>query len=157
MTDRLFYGYDMHDNPDRELIAEAVRAGLTDVPVRSNPVFEDLATRILSAAPGRVTLRFAVHERARQSEGIVHGGVILTMLDGAMAFAVLSRLATGESTATISLTANFLGAARQGDCDVEAYVERLGKRIAFARASLVSEGKVVATSTGILAVRRQDV
>jgi uncharacterized protein (TIGR00369 family) len=157
MTDRLFCGYDMHDNPDRELIAEAVRAGLTDVPVRSNPVFEDLAARILSAVPGRVTLRFTVHERACQGEGIVHGGVILTVLDGAMAFAVLSRLATGESTATIGLTVNFLGAARQGDCDVEAYVERLGKRIAFARASLVSDGKVVATSTGILAVRRQDV
>jgi uncharacterized protein (TIGR00369 family) len=147
----------MHDNPDRELIAEAVRAGLTDVPVRSNPVFEDLAARILSAESGRVTLRFTVQERARQSDGIVHGGIISTMLDGAMAFAILSRLPRGESTATVSLTVNFLGAARQGDCDVEAYVERLGKCVAFARASLVSDGKVVATSTAILAVRRQDV
>jgi uncharacterized protein (TIGR00369 family) len=147
----------MHDNPDRELIAEAVRAGLTDVPVRSNPVFEDLAARILSAESGRVTLRFTVQERARQSDGIVHGGIISTMLDGAMAFAILSRLPRGESTATVSLTVNFLGAARQGDCDVEAYVERLGKCVAFARASLVSDGKAVATSTAILAVHRQNV
>ena len=100
----------MADNPDRALIAEMMAYGYSDVAVDTNPVFADLGARIISAARGKIALRFSVGKRARQGDGIVHGGVISTMLDGGMAFAVLSMLDAGESAATISLT----GAAASG-------------------------------------------
>jgi uncharacterized protein (TIGR00369 family) len=155
MTDRSYLG-EMMDHPDRTLLAGIVQGITTDTMVRSNPVFEDLACQVLSATPGRVTLLFTPHERSQHSAGIVHGGVVSTMLDGAMAFAVLSHLTEGESTATISLTVNFLGATRMGECEAEAHVERLGKRVAFAHARLTSGGRLTATATASFAMLRPE-
>ena len=145
----------MADNPDRALIAEMMAYGYSDVAVDTNPVFADLGARIITAARGKIALRFSVGKRARQGDGIIHGGVISTMLDGGMAFAVLSMLDAGESAATISLTVNFLGAAGEGECEVGATVERIGQRVAFTRATLTSDtGKPVATATAAFAVLR---
>ena len=143
----------MADNPERALLADILKRGGTDVPVRTNPVFADLDARIAKLEPGRVTLHFHAGDRARQSDGIVHGGMVSAMLDGSMAFAVMSRLAEGETTATISLTVNFLSAARDGACRAEAAIERLGRRVAFTRATLTStDGKPVASATASFAV-----
>jgi uncharacterized protein (TIGR00369 family) len=78
------------------------------------------------------------------------------MLDFALAFSVLSQLEEGDSAATVSLTVNYLKAARAGCVEVEGVVERLGARMAFARATITGgDGGLIATATSPMAVIRQ--
>ncbi|MDR3468008.1 MAG: PaaI family thioesterase [Xanthobacteraceae bacterium] len=144
------------ENPDRLFIADFMAQGLSDMPISSSKIYQDLSARLVAAAPGRVTLCFAAGERSRQGDGIVHGGVVSTMLDSAMAFAALSTLGRGESAATVSLTVNFLTAVKEGACTVSAGLDKIGKRVAHARATLSSaSGTTAATASAVFTLLRR--
>ena len=67
--------------------------------------------------------------------GVLHGGVITTLVDTASAVAVAACLASVESFATLDLRIDYLKAATPGKavyCRAECY--RLAKQIAFTRA-----------------------
>jgi uncharacterized protein (TIGR00369 family) len=143
----------MNDLPDRLLVARAVAEGLTDLPVDTNPAFREFGARLVRAEAGRVVMRFDLDERWLQGNGVLHGGIVGTLLDSAMAYAVMSTLRPGEVTATVSLTVNFLAAASVSDTEVEAEVEKRGRSLAFLRARLTSAtGSVCATATATFAI-----
>ncbi|KAF1021566.1 MAG: hypothetical protein GAK30_01785 [Paracidovorax wautersii] len=126
----------MADNPDRALIHALIAGEGVDTALRTSPALEALRTRFVRGEPGDVTLRFSVPADSLQGNGVVAGGTLTSMLDFAMAFAVLSRLPAGKTCATISLTVNMQAPARLGDYEVEASASRVGSRVAFVRAAL---------------------
>jgi len=147
------------ENPDRVIVAEAIRWSLTDVPVHANPVAESMRMILVSAERGRVRLRFDIDQRFTQGDGVIQGGIVTAMLDFGMAFAGLSVVSEGESVATVGINVNFLRVSAPGRFEVEARLEKVGKRMVFARADLMREdGEPVASASAPLTIltRRAD-
>lgn len=141
------------DNPTRAQVAEAAASGRRDVPLDANPAFRSLSAVLVEGTPGNLQIRMTMPPSSAQGNGVVGGGALATALDLAMAMAVLSMLPPGRNCATISLTVNMLAAARLGDVVASASVERVGRSVAFARATLHdAAGRQLASGTSSLAV-----
>ena len=77
---------------------------------------------------------------------MLHGGVTATLIDTAMAFAVITRLAPDEKASTIDLTVHYLRPHTEGTFTCTAKIVRGGRRIFTVSADVVnSDGKLIAT------------
>ena len=74
-----------------------------------------LGMRIEAAEPGRGVVSISVDERLMHPQQIVHGGVIFTLADTAMAMALLSTHTPGTRAGTIEAKINFLLPVRAGE------------------------------------------
>jgi uncharacterized protein (TIGR00369 family) len=86
---------------------------------------------------GRVTLRVDWREDlvGNPVSGVIHGGVITSLVDTSSATAVAARLEQAEAIATLDLRIDYLKAAQPGreiHCRAECY--RLAHQVAFTRA-----------------------
>jgi uncharacterized protein (TIGR00369 family) len=80
--------------------------------------------------------------------GFVQGGILSAMLDDTMGPAVMVMTEGKFYTTTISLTVNFMAAAKPGPITAEAKVIQIGKTIAFMEGKLTAEdGTLLATAT----------
>lgn len=141
------------DNETRRFIAEAIAAGRHEVPLDCNPAFTAMGAVLVDGTPGEVIVSFEAGEGATQGNGVVSGGTLAAMLDGAMAVAVLSALKPGQTCSTISLNVNMLRPGKLGRLYVRAEVEKLGGRVAFAHAQLLDADRVtLVTGSSSLAV-----
>lgn len=124
------------DNPDRALIEKIIANGLKDVALDINQALRDLSARLLTGEPGKLELGFVAPDSARQGNGVVAGGILMTMLDYAMALAVLSKLPSGKTCATTSIGVNMQMAATRTKIRAIVSVDRVGRQLAFARGEL---------------------
>ncbi len=105
--------------------------------------------------PGRARLRLTIDPAWHNPNGVLHGGVIYTMVDTGMGTAVSSALAEGESCATIDVNIRYLTSVRQGTLVAEAEVMKLGRNIAFTEAKVTDDrGRLVATASGSMFIIR---
>lgn len=88
--------------------------------------------KIVDAVPNKVTFELPVDERHINRLGIVHGGVLSTLVDigGSLALCTHGVFATGVST---DLATTFLKAAGKPGQSVliEAHCQRMGRTMAF--------------------------
>ncbi len=84
-----------------------------------------------------------------------HGGVISTFADVALSHAVYHAEDPPIMPSTITLNVNYLAATKVGDW-LEAYpqVDRMGGRTAYTSGRIVSGETLVATMTGVFAIKR---
>lgn len=83
--------------------------------------------------------------------GIVHGGLVCTLLDSALGCAVQTTLPQGSGYTSIEIKVNYLRGvtAESGELTVTGVVTKPGSRVAFAEGHVTDgAGKVVATATG---------
>ncbi|MDM7921740.1 MAG: PaaI family thioesterase [Pyrinomonadaceae bacterium] len=93
------------------------------------------------------TVRLEMRDELRQPGGLLHGGVTATLIDTAMAFAVRTRVADDEHTATIDLTVHYIRPHINVPAFCTAKVVRAGKRIFTVSAEMTNEeGKLTATA-----------
>jgi uncharacterized protein (TIGR00369 family) len=143
------------DNPDRALLERAIREGLAGVRFDANPIAQAMGTVLESASPGRVRLGYEIGPQFCQGGGVVQGGIQAAMLDFGMAFAALTTVAKGESVASVGINVVYLRVALPGRYRVEAWLEKTGRRMAFARAELALEGgEVVASASSPITILR---
>lgn len=84
-----------------------------------------------------------------------HGGVLTTLADVALSWSVYSSEIPPLAVSTVTLTVNFLGAARLGQwLEAEARIDRIGQRLAYTSGTIRSGDAVIATMTGVFSVRR---
>ena len=96
------------------------------------------------------TVSVRTEERHLNVLGGVHGGLLATMVDTAMANAVRAALGEGRRGVTVSLTITYLEAAREGDELVAtAQVRRAGGRIVIAEADVLRRGDDVDVAHGV--------
>jgi uncharacterized protein (TIGR00369 family) len=87
------------------------------------------------------------------ASGMAQGGLLATLVDFAMGRAIRPSADEGRRAATVSLTTDFLGAAKEGDfVEARTEVERLGGRLAFADCSLTVEGREIVRGRAVFAV-----
>lgn len=144
------------EHPERALVRRAIEAGLKDLPVTTNPLARALAMRLLEARAGWVRLAFTVPDDFTQGNGVVQGGIVAGMLDFGMVFAAFSQVPVEATLATVAQTTNFFRAAMAGELLVEAELEKVGRTLINARASLRSpDGVLLAGATAPIAVIAQ--
>jgi len=112
-----------------------------------------------SFAEGRVTMTLDPAEFHYNPLGMVHGGVLTTILDTVMACAVHTKLPAGDSYTTLDLNVSFVRAVslRSGRVRAVGEVIHLGRRTATAKGELVdAEGRLCAHSTTTCMILRAE-
>ena len=107
-----------------------------------------LGIELESAERGAVVFRMGARRELEQIDGIMHGGAIASLVDTASAFAVLTMLEPGQTTATVDLTIHYLRPVRDdARLKAQARVLRAGKRIVTVSIEVTNErGELTATA-----------
>ena len=128
-----------------------VPAGFKPLPAAS-PFNELVGPLHEKRAAGTVSIGLRVESKHCNSRGICHGGVLATLADLALGYALMAKTGARSGFVTAHLDLDYAGAAELGDwihSDVE--VQRVGSRLAFATGYLcVGENRIVRMS-GIFA------
>ena len=121
------------------------------------PCAKLLGWHLIDARPedGWIRIGFVGKPEFCNPAGFVQGGLLSAMLDDTMGPAVFAMTDGKLYTSTVSLTVNFLAAAKPGPITGEARVTQLGKTIAFAEGKLMAEDGTV-LATGSTAIRLVD-
>lgn len=107
--------------------------------------------------PGRSRMRLDVDPAWHNPNGVLHGGVIYTLIDYSMGSAVVGALPKGEHCTTIEAKISYLAPVREGTLTVQTEVVRQGRNIAFTESKVTdSTGKLVATASGSMFILRPD-
>jgi uncharacterized protein (TIGR00369 family) len=129
-------------------------AGLTEAQekrvnhaIEAVPYAKFLGLRLDSIEPGRATMSLEIREELKQNAGVVHGGVVASLIDSATAFAILPLLKEDERTTTVDLTISYLRPLISGTISATARVVREGGRIVVLSADLHDDsGNLAATA-----------
>lgn len=96
---------------------------------------------------GSATLALDVREELKQNHGVVHGGVVASLIDSAAAFAVISVLSPDEKATTADLTISYLRPLTKGRTRCTARIVRAGRRLIVVSAELWDDtGNLAATA-----------
>jgi uncharacterized protein (TIGR00369 family) len=125
---------------------------------RSSP-FLDRSGPFYSKGKGQsLSIGLRVLDHHLNARGLAHGGVLLTMADIALGYAMATAADPPISAVTSHLSADFAGSAKLGDwVESRADIQKIGKTLAFANIYLlVGEARIVRAS-GVFAVsNKQD-
>lgn len=112
----------------------------------TTPYLKLLGIELVELGADVTVMSLAMKDDLRQPYGLLHGGATASLIDTAMAFAVVSALPADEKAATVDLTVQYLRPHTAGKIVCTAKVTRHGKRLLFLSAEVVNEaGKLVAT------------
>jgi len=112
------------------------------------PFLKLLGVRFLSAEMGKGEILLALKPEHNNTWEVAHGGVLLTLMDVAMAVAARSADSGDRSVVTIELKNNFMQAAT-GILRVKADTVRHTATLAFCEAKLYNDqGEICCMSTG---------
>ena len=91
-------------------------------------------------------LALPIREEHKQNNAIVHGGAIASLIDSAMAFAIIPLLAENERTTTVDLTIHYLRPLSEGVAKATARVVRAGRRIVVVSAEVLDHQERLAAT-----------
>ena len=110
---------------------------------------ELVGTELSSTEEGRAAVSLKAEDRHLNPSGTVHGGVISTLIDAAMAEALNTMVEEDEQPFTIQITVNYMKPGKPGTLTSTAQVRKGGERITIVEAEVVQdEDEVIALATG---------
>ena len=120
---------------------------------RSSP-FLDLTGPFYSKGKGQsLSIGLRVLDHHLNARGLVHGGVLLTMADIALGYAMATSGDAPVSAVTSQLSADFAGSARLGDwITSQADIQKVGRTLAFANIYLMVRDVRIVRASGVFAV-----
>jgi uncharacterized protein (TIGR00369 family) len=99
-----------------------------------------------------VSIALLLEEKHTNSRGICHGGVLATLADLSLGYAMLAKSGDKGGFLTAHLAVDYAGAARAGDwVESKVEIQRVGARLAFANCYLVANGKPIVRASAIFA------
>jgi len=121
---------------------------------RRIPYADLLGVRLLSRGEGRAVLELTLRPELMNSWESAHGGVIMTLLDIAMAVAARSADPKALGAVTVEMKTSFIGTCT-GTLVAEARCIHFGRSVAFCEAEARdASGTVVAKGSGTFMVRQ---
>lgn len=120
--------------------------------VRKVPFLELLSLELADFGDGRSEMVLEIADKHQQNMGIVHGGVLASMVDAATYWAAFSSL---EDTETLLISADlavqYLAPARAGTLTARGRTIKSGRRLSYAEAEIhAADGTLVAHGTSTL-------
>ncbi len=107
--------------------------------ISRSPFPGHLGMELVSFAAGRATVRLKVRDFHFQPYGIVHGGVLSSLIDTATFWAVYTGIPEADGLVSLDLKLNYLEAVRGGALLAEGRAIRQGKGICYAEARVYDE------------------
>ncbi|WP_234750410.1 PaaI family thioesterase [Arthrobacter ramosus] len=129
--------------------------GLADGSVPPPPMAVAMAMTVTAVEPGRVTFRCDPEEVHYNPLGVIHGGLVCTLLDTAIGCAAHTTLPAGVSYTSIEISVSYLRPVlpELGPLTAVGTVRKSGRRVVFAAGDVLDKnGKLVATATSSLLV-----
>ncbi|SNS51861.1 uncharacterized domain 1-containing protein [Geodermatophilus saharensis] len=130
---------------------EALRDGVLPPP----PISELVQMDVVAVEHGRVEFRCVVDESVYNPIGVVHGGLVCTLLDSVAGCAVHTTLPRGVGYTSIEIKVTYQRAVTRdsGPLTAVGTVVKPGRRVAFAEGQVLdAAGRVVATASSSLLV-----
>ena len=119
------------------------------------PIGEIIQMRVVDVENGRVEFICTPDASMYNPLGIVHGGVVCTLLDTVAACAMHTTLPEGVGYTSVEIKVNYLKAVTvdSGPLTATGTVVKAGSRVGFAEGRLTdASGRLVATATSTLLV-----
>jgi len=134
-------------NPNPEYSREIINI------VNSSPYPSHMSMRIMSLELDRATVSLDIGNCHLQPYGIVHGGVISTLIDTATFWSVFIRIPEDCGLVNIDLKLNYLQAVETGRLITEGYAIRSGRSISYAEAKVFNkDNELIAHGTSTLKI-----
>jgi uncharacterized protein (TIGR00369 family) len=112
-----------------------------------------LGFELESVEPGRARLSVQVRDELLQLQGVMHGGAIASLIDTAVAFAVISVCQPTDRFTTVEMKVNYLVPITSGKVIADARLIRNGRRIIVAECD-VEDAQGRLTAKGLLTYMR---
>ncbi|MCP1604186.1 PaaI family thioesterase [Pseudomonas citronellolis] len=120
---------------------------------RRNPLLDLLGPFLVRGEGEALEVGLLLDERHTNSRGGVHGGILATLADIGMGYAMAFASQPPQPLLTASLTLDYVASARIGDwLSIRLQHCRRGRQLAFASALLCVGDKVVAQASAVFAV-----
>lgn len=116
------------------------------------PFIEHVGLRIVSGAGGHSELRLHIDAQHHNTNGVVHGGALFTLVDTGMGVALHGALASDERCATVDARITYLSAVRSGEVVCSSRLLHREGKVAHLVSSLTVDGQEIATATGVFAI-----
>lgn len=128
---------------------------------RGNAILEVLGDGEMieyDAEARRCVLRFTARPEFCHTGGnVVQGGFVAGWIDCAMAHVINHATEGSMGAATLELKVNFFESTPRTTVEVSAWIERLGRSIAFVEGALTTlDGDVLATASSTIKLVRRD-
>jgi uncharacterized protein (TIGR00369 family) len=114
------------------------------------PIMTHFDLGLATVEPGEVVFTCTPDESAYNPIGLVHGGLVCTLLDSVAGCAVQTTLPAGVGYTSIEIKVNYLRPVHghTGELRARGWVTKPGRRVAFAEGEVTGpDGKVLATAT----------
>lgn len=120
---------------------------------RTSPLLETLGPFYGKGTGADLIIGLRVAEKHTNSRGTIHGGVLATLGDIALGYAMAFSSAPPRRALTASLSIDYVGSAKVGDW-IEARVDKykVGRTLAFANAYVTVDGAQIARVSAVFAV-----
>ena len=126
---------------------------IADALGRPIPFASHLGIQLVEQAGGRCVLMLQLRPEHMNRFEVAHGGVVMTLLDIAMALAVSSLDAKALGTITVEMKSMFMAPAT-GTVTVEGRCLHLGKSVSLCEGKVRGpDGKLLATGSGTFMLR----
>jgi uncharacterized protein (TIGR00369 family) len=139
--------------PELDGIEFLKRMAAGDLPAA--PIAGHFAMELTEVDHGSVTFTCRPDESHYNPIGMVHGGLVCTLLDSALGCATQTTLPAGTGYTSIEIKVSYLRpvSAASGPLTCVGRVTKPGKRVTFAEGEVLDNaGRTVATATGTLLV-----
>lgn len=128
----------------KKILLNRIQKGLDEM-----PYLRWLGVRIVNVKRGRVLIEMPVREEMLQVAGLLHGGVVASLIDVACALSAMSSLKQFHEIRTIEMKVNFFRPVRGGIIQTMADCIHVGKRTAVTVARVREKTERVKTAYGI--------
>ena len=117
------------------------------------PYFSLLSMEIKDLQWGSCLLEVTLGEKHLQPFGMVHGGVIASIVDAAAFWAVFPQVEKGMGLTTVEMKVNYLAPAQKGKLVAQGRCLKIGRNLALGEAQVKNgEGILVSHGTATMMV-----
>jgi uncharacterized protein (TIGR00369 family) len=119
--------------------------------INSSPFFEHMSMQLVSIEVDKALIELEASRSHLQPYGMVHGGVVATLIDTATFWAAFMRIPEDAGMVNIDLKLNYLKSFQEGLLRATGTTIRSGQSISYAEAKIMdSEGELIAHGTSTL-------
>jgi uncharacterized protein (TIGR00369 family) len=134
---------------------EAAKSELERALGRSIPFAEHLGVRLREKGGGRAVFELELRPELMNSFNAAHGGVVMTMLDVAMAIAARTMDDTAVGAVTVEMKASFISVGK-GTLVAEGKCIHHGTSVSFCESEIKdTSGRTIAKGTGTFMLRKE--
>ena len=110
----------------------------------ANPFIKFVGIQVPQLGKGYARFLLPFKPDLANSIGLMQGGVIAALADEAVAYALYSLVADGETFNTVEMKINYLGAVKEGEVTAEAHIAKRGRTISLGEFEVRQAHRLVA-------------